>query len=489
MKSHPRELIELAREPDGLSATERAQVTEHLRSCPTCGAYAEELERNDALLSLREPRVAPPPMRRPSRFGIGWMPLATATLVAVVVVTALGIAREAATNPALSQASPSLAASATPSSSALGSPTPAATSSASPSPDPTPVATPGGSGLGTLRGNWLFVGKFVPSETLPQAQVEIWGLPLESGTPKLVFAYTVGTAGIPEATFDNTPYLRRQFSPDGTKLVLSIRGQLTIVDLASGQSRLLGVTGKFPSWSKDGSQIAFLAEKPVQPSQVALSVVSAVGGTPRELGIVGVPSRSAEWSPDGSLLLASSQNGTAVIEVASGRVLRQFAAVAGGGASYVQWRATQPQLALAGYGCDRGNVTLVALDDAQAPARTLFDGGAGCDRADVRDPRWNPANPTEVLFVTTQMTPGTMPFGYRLRILDAATGQSSDVGVNAYEATWTWDGASVAYLAKAPAVTAYGSAVILRSRAGSTERELLRASGDDSFFSIASVAY
>src|SRR4029077_20209388 len=69
------------------------------------------------------------------------------------------------------------------------------------------------------------------------------------------------SGGIPEAVLDNAPYLRRQFSPDGREFVVSIGAQLVIIDLPAGQARPLGIAGYFPSWSKDGSQIAYLAEK------------------------------------------------------------------------------------------------------------------------------------------------------------------------------------------------------------------------------------
>ena len=45
--------------------------------------------------------------------------------------------------------------------------------------------------------------------------------------------------------------------------------------------------------------------------------------------------------------------------------------------------------------------------------------------------------------------------------------------LSGYEATWTWDGSAIAYV----------------SYAGSGERALLTAPGDESFFSIASLNY
>lgn len=411
-----------------------------------------------------------------------------AAIVTIVVVAALAIARYQATAPASAQASQ------TPTQLASLSPTnPAGTPTVRPSATPTalPSASRVQNGLGALRGNWIFVGKLVPSRGLPQAEVQIWGAPLEGGSPKLAFSYIVGTAGTPEGNFDNTPYLRRQFSPDGMRIVLSVEGQLVIVDLASGQSRGLGVAGKFPSWSKDGAQIAFLYEKPVQqvvPPEIALGVIPATGGVPREIAVASNPRQSAEWSPDGSMLLLSQANGAAVVDVASGRIVRRLSAVASGSASFAQWRATRPQIVLGSYGCDQGNAKIAALDSALAQERTLLDSGEPCASVNLRDPRWNPAIADEVLFVITHMTPGSEATGHTAHILDTGSGRDRDLGLAAYEATWTWDGGGVAYIAKA-ATAPYGNAVRLWSRNGSADRELLITTSGEYFFSIASVAY
>ena len=488
MNRHPRELVE--RDPGDLTASERAHLAGHLGSCEGCRAYAQELQRNDGLLARRESRVVLPPMRSSHGLRVGWTPIAAAALALVVVVTAIGISREHGATSVLTPPSPSVSAltsgtpAGSPSPSALPTPSTAPISSAT----PTPLASGGSGGLGTLRGNWIFAGKFVPDHTAPKAQVEIWGIPLDGGSPKVAFAYTVVTAGIPEATFDINPYLRRQLSPDGTRLVFSADGQLFIVDLASGQSRALGVTGKFPSWSKDGTQIAYIAEKTAQvPVEARLAVVAATGGTPRELATVTRPGESAEWSPDGSTLLVVGQDAATAIDVANGRLIQRIPVIPGAGASYVQWRAGRPQLALSNYSCDHGNATLSTLETAQSTPHVVFDAGAGCDRADVRDPRWNPANPDEIVVVVAEGAP--VPTTYTTRIVDTSTGRSADVGARAFQATWTWDGGSIAYLAKAAAPAPFSDAVVVRSRTGSAERELLRASGDDYFFSIASVAY
>jgi len=102
--------------------------------------------------------------------------------------------------------------------------------------------------------------------------------------------------GIPEAPLDNDPYLRRQFSPDGRQIIISTTSAgLAIVDLPSGHARQLGVAGQFPSWSKDGSSIAYIADVSHPDPQVAVPeraiwVVPLAGGSPREVVGVGYSS-------------------------------------------------------------------------------------------------------------------------------------------------------------------------------------------------------
>src|SRR5687767_2484248 len=96
-----------------------------------------------------------------------------------------------------------------PPASSVGAPTPTSSGSATtrveatPGVDPTPTTTPPpvrsaepqstgvrANALGTLTGNWLFVGKQVPG-ALYSRVVQIWAIPLDGGAPKLAFTYDV----------------------------------------------------------------------------------------------------------------------------------------------------------------------------------------------------------------------------------------------------------------------------------------------------------
>jgi hypothetical protein len=176
---------------------------------------------------------------------------------ALVTMLVFAAACSSPTASAISSATPEVVA-------PIASPSPASF----PSPTPTSRSAHPDEGvrthaLGTLAGDWIFVGKQVPYPDNIWAEVQIWAIPLDTGRPRIALAYDVSLGGIPEAIFDNTPRLRRQFSPDGTRVVVSLNGALVVVDLQTGARQPLGVSGYFPAWSKDGSRIAYVSYLPV----------------------------------------------------------------------------------------------------------------------------------------------------------------------------------------------------------------------------------
>jgi hypothetical protein len=395
-------------------------------------------------------------------------------------------------SPAIHSASPLPSAKATVEAEATPSASPAGSPEATPSPNEVPAdynirAYP----LGRLSGNWIFVGKQVRrTDVFYRSQNQIWAIPLDGGPAKLAFTYDVATAGIPEAIFDNTPYLRRQFSPDGTRMVISVAGQLVVVDLVSGRVTFLGTSGYFPAWSKDGSRIAFVSYLPFDgfvPLMEAIFVVPATGGPVTQLAKVGYSGRSVEWSPDGSMVIVAPMDRAVIVDAANGRVLRELTPAAYQSA-FAHWRATGPQIALAAGRCDEATSKIIGLDDANRPERMLLDTHALCPALSIRDPRWNPANANELLYVATRAEAGRMPHEYRAHLLDIVSGHDLALPFDASEATWTWDGAQIVYLT-ANVQSGFGDSVNLARRDGTGSRSLLMATGDEFFFSLASLAY
>jgi len=431
-----------------------------------------------------------------------------------VEVAAVGLLVIACTAGPSDRPSPPAAASlsASPGPTVAVSSTPAPSASASPAAEP--LSTVHTNALGQVTGNWLFYGVQIPRPERNRIEIQIVAVPVSGGAATTVVAFdaAIQTQGI----FDNTPYLRRQFSPDGRRMVFSIDGQLVVIDLVTGQAKRLGVRGFHPSWSTDGSQIAFIVEPsvarhwPVLPA--AIGVVPAAGGSPRELVVVGYQGQSVEWSPDGSRFLftdsyqAAHASVIATMEVASGLISRRYEEVSSTAASSTHWRAAAPQLAIASSWCGARRpegsgtpFTFIAIGDGAGTeyvTTTRFNAGSPPIPAtsacgfEPRDPRWNPAVADELLYVEAQ---GDDSATFVLNIANKGTcslfvctgGTITLLPISAYEATWTPDGSAVAYLLG----SSFGSAVRVWRRDGSGETELRHASGGEAFFSIASVSY
>ncbi|HZM82958.1 MAG TPA: serine hydrolase [Candidatus Limnocylindrales bacterium] len=101
-------------------------------------------------------------------------------------------------------------------------------------------------------------------------------------------------------------------SPDGGRVVYVVRGadaendrnvrRLWTVDTAGGQPRQLthGLADTSPSWSPDGTHVAFLRGGGDGPAQLWL--LPAGGGEPEQLTTLALGAGSPVWSPDGSKL-------------------------------------------------------------------------------------------------------------------------------------------------------------------------------------------
>jgi dipeptidyl aminopeptidase/acylaminoacyl peptidase len=370
---------------------------------------------------------------------------------------------------------------------------------------PTPALSPAKSGpppavqtkaLGTLRGQWVFVGREIvqlPSQM--QREVQIWAVPVDGGSPVQAVSYPAAVPLI-ESLSDLTPYLRRQFSPDGMRLVLSVQGDLVIVDLATGAARPLGAPGVGPLWSKDGLQIAYVnaASQSSVSGDSRIWIVPVGGGPSRE-----IPARAGsrptpiEWSPDSSQLLVSSLDGIDVVDVRSGGSVRH---IDGQAWVFGHWRSATPQIALPTVTSHGATVVsrLVTLDNSSAPERVLLEsketfdaGGVASPSISFSDPRWDPAS-NEILYVETRQT-STGASAFKAHVYDVASGRDSVVALDAYQATWTWDGKQIVYLTPSVAFRGYGGALRIATRDASGSRELMGGGNDVFFFNVASLNY
>ncbi len=212
-------------------------------------------------------------------------------------VLAIGIASAIA----CSAPTPTVSVSATPTVASASSP-----SSVVPSPSTTPSLLPTAAprppaeaivvttvALGPLHGQIAWVSRLVsnpntpgPAGTPSLATYELWAMPLDGSAPRMAARYqsaVTGGLGVPPGpgprslvdSRRDTNVLRRQFSPDGRQIALSVAAnagvldqELRVVNLETGAVAMPVPFNSFPAasqfdvnpvWSPDGAHIAFVA--------------------------------------------------------------------------------------------------------------------------------------------------------------------------------------------------------------------------------------
>jgi Tol biopolymer transport system component len=328
-----------------------------------------------------------------------------------------------------------------------------------------------------------------------QRDVQIWAVPLDGGSPVQAASYPAAVPLI-EGLSDLTPYLRRQFSPDGMRLVLSVQGELVIVDLATGVAHRLGAQGVGPVWSKDGSRIAYVtaASQSFVSGDSRIWIVPIGGGPSREIPAhPGSRPTPIEWSPDSTQLLVSSQDGIEVVDARSGDAVRRLDGQAW---AFGHWRGASPQIALPTVTSPGAPVLsrLVVLENSTSPERVLLEstqsfdaGGVASPSISFSDPRWSPVG-NDILYVETRQT-STGPSALKAHVYDVSSGRDTAISVDAYQATWTWDAKQIVYLTPSVAFRGYGGSLRIAARDGSGSRELLGGGNDVFFFNVASLNY
>jgi TolB protein len=103
------------------------------------------------------------------------------------------------------------------------------------------------------------------------------------------------------------------FSEDETRTAARHLGDLSVIEVDGGETRLLNPDGtsvsaiiRFgtaASFSPDGTRVAFAARQTDQPDETALFVAPVAGGAPRQVTDWGPGTTTALWSPDGESIL------------------------------------------------------------------------------------------------------------------------------------------------------------------------------------------
>ncbi|HEU4454685.1 MAG TPA: hypothetical protein VFR81_16575 [Longimicrobium sp.] len=146
------------------------------------------------------------------------------------------------------------------------------------------------------------------------------------GTYDRYYLYRVRADGTGmERLSSDTPAARNEWgaepSPDGTRIAFVKDGavavnEIHVMDLATREVRPLGLNGRPPRWSPDGSRIAVMAWTPGEPER--LTLVSPDGSGVQPLATAN-QFLNIDWSPDGRYIVSAiSGNRLAILEVATG---------------------------------------------------------------------------------------------------------------------------------------------------------------------------
>lgn len=223
----------------------------------------------------------------------------------------LFVAAAAACTPQSATPPPTPAVSASAEASPRASPptSPPASFGARASPSAAPAAIPGleTSGLGRLRGDWVFVVRetYVPEGV--RVRVDVLAMPIptpgsDAGqAPRVVASYLKSGGGV---TLPPPEVLPRQFSPDGRRLALNTPMGIVLLELETGNARLLA-DGQDPVWGS-GERIAFIRGDPSAPRTTTTTWLVATSGGPVREHPCGI---AFAWTDDGSACIRGAAGG------------------------------------------------------------------------------------------------------------------------------------------------------------------------------------
>jgi hypothetical protein len=163
-------------------------------------------------------------------------------------------------------------------------------------------------------------------ENIPRATRDGSWVYFGGGTFQHYYLYRARADGTGlERLSSETPVAQNEWgaepSPDGTRIAFVKDGavavnEIHVMNIATREVRPLGLNGRPPRWSPDGSRIAVMAWTPGQPER--LTLVNPDGSGVQPLATVN-QFLNIDWSPDGRYIVSAiSGNRLAILEVATG---------------------------------------------------------------------------------------------------------------------------------------------------------------------------
>jgi hypothetical protein len=353
-----------------------------------------------------------------------------------------------------------------------------------PIPTPTPRVTASPHPAGTVRGAVLTsplgrltgeIAWVIATSSQASPSRTVYAVPLDGSRARPAVRYEA----LPPDGSADTNQIDRQLSPDGRRLVLSVRvgpppGELdlVIVDLETGAVEPLTLTPDFderdPAWSPDGSRIAFVRRIPDR-IQSEVRVMNADGSNDQLIftGVQGAFPRIWEWTPDSRSLaydpISFEDSLYEVRDLTTGVIWQ-----AGGTLLGADLRAASPQFVGGFYDSPRTPQSAeMRIADPFGPApravaRADLDPQNQVGRGFAR-PRWHP---TRELVLTIR--PAVFPT-ISVMPLDGSPPRALGTGRPAF-AEWTADGERVVYVTPRPQGTGPANVFVQRLD-GTLERE------------------
>jgi len=186
--------------------------------------------------------------------------------------------------------------------------------------------------------DWAPDGKRVFYHSDCAGTYDLYTVDVDSGVVQQVTASTCDEREPESAPDGQRLVYRRNCTPDA----YNVDGELWVLNLAEGSETPLGISGRAPAWSPDGTRLAFMSDR---ANGWEIYLYDFVSGGTRQLTDCAANCRFPAWSPDGRFVAYHATTGPTTAEAESIWVVSAQGGaaqllVSGAGAGRATWSAT-----------------------------------------------------------------------------------------------------------------------------------------------------